>query len=80
MSEASLLDLLLYKNYLLTTFASLPYSPKHGYFILIPQFNIFRCGRLDGFAGVAIAVHNSLKFRMIILDPVIKNRFTEKKN
>jgi exonuclease III len=46
----------------------------------IPQFNFFRCDRPNGYAGSAIAIHSSIKSRRITLDPVTKNRFTEKKN
>lgn len=54
---------------MVTSFSCLQYS----------SFNIFRCDRLDDYAGSAIAVHSSLKSKVITLDPILQNRFTEKK-
>jgi len=42
----------------------------------ILQLKIYRSDRSDGYGGVAIVIHNSLKSKQIPLDIATRNRFT----
>jgi len=48
-------------------------------YLTIPQFKTYRSDRSDGYGGVAIAVHNSLKSKQIPLDVATRNSFTHNK-
>jgi len=41
----------------------------------IPHFKIYRSDRHDGYGGAAIVIHNSLKSKLIPIDPATKNSF-----
>ncbi|KAL4113880.1 hypothetical protein QTP88_017437 [Uroleucon formosanum] len=45
----------------------------------IPQFKIYRSDRSGDYGGVAIAIHRSLKSKLILIDNVTRNRFTNLK-
>lgn len=41
----------------------------------LPYFNLFICNRPDGYGGAAIAIHSSLNFRLIFINPIIEQCF-----
>jgi len=45
----------------------------------IQQFKTYRSDRPDGYGGVAIVIHKSLKSKIIPIDPVIRSRFNNLK-
>jgi len=46
----------------------------------IQHFKIYRSDRSDGYGGVAIVIHKSLKSKLILIDPVTRNRFNNLKD
>jgi len=40
----------------------------------IPNFKTYRTDRPDGYGGVAIAIQNSIKFKLIPIDDIFRNR------
>lgn len=43
--------------------------------LTIPQFKTYRFDRPDGYGGVAIVIHNSLKSKLIPIDIPTRNRY-----
>jgi len=47
--------------------------------LTIPQFKTYRSDRPDGYGGVAIVIHNSLKSKLIPIDITTRNRYVTHK-
>ncbi|KAL4142166.1 hypothetical protein QTP88_004679 [Uroleucon formosanum] len=47
--------------------------------ITIPSFNTYRSDRPDGYGGAAVAIHHSIKSRLIPIDIVARNNFYKHK-